>query len=192
VLKRLRAGEKVEIRPRTTGGKNWPPMSFNPQTGLLYFPMLEESMLMQYTAGLPEYKAGTRYTGAETWRVVPKPDEPYGYYGAVDPLTAKAVWKVPLTDADIGMWSGMLTTAGGLIFAGKQTGEFLALDQASGKVLWKFQTGSSVNAQPVTYTHNGRQYVSVLSGIAGGTSVNLRAGNIPRGGSVWTFALFDN
>jgi alcohol dehydrogenase (cytochrome c) len=82
-----------------------------------------------------------------------------------------------------------LCLAGGLIFAGKQTGEFLALDQASGKILWKFQTGSSVNAQPVTYTHNGRQYVSVLSGIAGGTSVNLRAGNIPRGGSVWTFAL---
>ena len=63
------------------------------------------------------------------------------------------------------------------------------MDEANGKVLWKFQTGSSVNAQPITYTHKGRQYVTVLSGIAGGTSVNLRAETIQRGGSVWTFAL---
>lgn len=190
--KRLRAGEKVEIRPRTTGGKNWPPMAFNPKTGLLYAPMLEESMMIQYTPGLPEYKAGTRYTGAETSRVPLKPGEPYGAYGALDPLTAKPKWKVPLTDADIGMWSGMLATAGGLVFTGKQTGEFIALDESSGNVLWKFQTGSSVNAQPVTYTHKGRQYVTVLSGIAGGTSVRLRAENIPRGGSVWTFALMSD
>ena len=67
--------------------------------------------------------------------------------------------------------------------------EFIAMDEDNGNVLWRFQTGSAVNAQPITYTHKGRQYVSVLSGIAGGTSVQLRAENIQRGGSVWTFAL---
>jgi alcohol dehydrogenase (cytochrome c) len=190
--KRLRAGEKVEIRPRTTGGKNWPPMAFNPKTGLLYGPTLEESMMIQYTPGQPEYKAGSRYTGAETSRLPLQPGEAFGAYSAIDPLTAKPKWKVPLHDADIGMWSGMLATAGGLLFSGKQTGEFIAIDQDTGKTVWAFQTGSSVNAQPITYTYKGRQYVSVLSGTAGGTSASLRTEKIQRGGSVWTFALMEN
>ncbi len=189
VSKRLRAGEKVELWPRTTGGKNWPPMAFNPRTGLLYFTRLDESMMIQYNPKLLDYKPGQRYTGAETSRVPLKPGDPFGYYVAMDPLTAKPKWEIPLHDADIGMWAGTLSTAGGLLFTGKQTGEFIAMDEDGGKVLWKFQTGSAVNAQPITYTHKGRQYVSVLSGIAGGTSVRLRAENIQRGGSVWTFAL---
>ena len=187
--KRLRAGEKVELWPRTTGGKNWPPMAFNPRTGLLYFTRLEEGMMIQYNPKLLDYKPGQRYTGAETGRVPQKSGEPFGYYSAIDPLTAKPKWQVPLHDIDIGMWAGTLSTAGGLLFTGKQTGEFIAMDEEGGKVLWKFQTGSAVNAQPITYTHKGVQYVSVLSGIAGGTSVRLRAENIQRGGSVWTFAL---
>jgi alcohol dehydrogenase (cytochrome c) len=189
VAKRLIAGEKVELWPRTTGGKNWPPMAFNPRTGLLYFTRLDEGMMLWYNPKLLDYKPGQRYTGAETVRVPLKPGEPFGYYNAMDPLTGKPKWQIPLHDADIGMWAGTLSTAGGLLFTGKQTGEFLAMDEDNGKVLWRFPTGSAVNAQPITYTHKGRQYVTVLSGIAGGTSVNLRAGNIPRGGSVWTFAL---
>ena len=189
VTQRLRAGEKVELWPRTTGGKNWPPMAFNPRTGLLYFTRLDEGMMLQYNPKLLDYKPGQRYTGAESSRVPLKAGEPFGYYSAIDPLTAKPKWQVPLHDADIGMWAGTLSTAGGLLFTGKQTGEFIAMDEDGGKVLWKFQTGSAVNAQPITYTHRGVQYVSVLSGIAGGTSVRLRAENIQRGGSVWTFAL---
>ena len=189
VSKRLRAGEKVELWPRTTGGKNWPPMAFNPRTGLLYFTRLEESMMIQYNPKLLDYKPGQRYTGAETGRVPLPPGTPFGYYNAMDPMTGKPKWQVPLHDADIGMWAGTLSTAGGLLFTGKQTGEFIAMDEDNGKVLWKFQTGSAVNAPPITYTHKGVQYVSVMSGIAGGTSVRLRAENIQRGGSVWTFAI---
>ena len=86
----------------------------------------------------------------------------------------------------------MLATGGGLLFTGKQTGEFIAIDADTGKTLWQFQTGSGVNAQPVTYTHNGRQYVTVLSGIGGvcrGTPAREQLKNVPHGGSVWTFAL---
>ena len=61
----------------------------------------------------------------------------------------------------------MLATGGGLLFTGKTTGEFIALDADTGQTLWQFQTGSGVNAQPITFTHNGRQYVTVLSGIGG-------------------------
>ena len=53
------------------------------------------------------------------------------------------------------------------MFTGKETGEFIALDVDSGKQVWQFQTGSGINAQPITYTHDGRQYVTVLSGIGG-------------------------
>lgn len=189
VAKRLIAGEKVELWPRTTGGKNWPPMAFNPRTGLLYFTRLDEGMTIHYDPKLLTYKPGQRYTGAVAGRVPLPAGAPFGYYNAMDPMTGKPKWQVPLHDIDIGMWAGTLSTAGGLLFTGKQTGEFIAMDEDNGKVLWKFQTGSAVNAQPITYTHKGVQYVSVLSGIAGGTSVQLRAENIQRGGSVWTFAL---
>jgi alcohol dehydrogenase (cytochrome c) len=75
------------------------------------------------------------------------------------------------------------------LFTGLLTGEVIALDQANGKQLWQFKTGSSINAPPITYTHKGRQYVTVLSGI-GGSQPSRSAGKIvPSGGSVWTFAL---
>ena len=61
----------------------------------------------------------------------------------------------------------MLATGGGLVFTGKLTGEFVALDEDTGKTLWQFQTGSSVNSTAITYTHNGRQYVTIASGLGG-------------------------
>jgi alcohol dehydrogenase (cytochrome c) len=94
---------------------------------------------------------------------------------------------VPLTDLPSSAW--MLATAGGVVFTGKLTGEFLALDSSTGKTLWQFQTGSSVNATAITYTLGGRQYVSIASG-RGGTLANRYAAEaVPAGGAVWTFAL---
>jgi alcohol dehydrogenase (cytochrome c) len=88
-----------------------------------------------------------------------------GHIEAIDPLTGEKKWRMPLMDFQI--WSGMLATGGDLLFTGKETGEFIALDASSGKQLWQFQTGSGINAMPVTFTHKGRQYVTVLSGIGG-------------------------
>ena len=87
----------------------------------------------------------------------------------------------------------MLATGGGLLFTGKETGEFIAIDIDTGKTVWQFQTGSGVNAQPVTYTHNGKQYVTILSGIGGlwWNAARQQLRNVPQGGSVWTFALID-
>ena len=114
---------------------------------------------------------------------------PIGHIDAIDPLTGEKKWRVPLTDLQI--WSATLSTGGGLLFTGKETGEFIALDADTGTQLWQFQTGSGINAQPVTYTHGGRQYVTVLSGIGGlYWNINREAlKNVPQGGSVWTFAL---
>ena len=66
---------------------------------------------------------------------------------------------------------------------------FLALDEATGDTLWQFKTGSSVNSTAITYTHNGQQYVSVASGLGGGLATRYAKGEVPTGGSVWTFAL---
>lgn len=187
VAKRLRAGEQVELQPRWTGGKNWMPMSFNRDNGQVYMAMLEETAIYQINKEMPAYKAGERYTGVTNTTKARAPGEG-GYYGALDPLTAKAKWKI--SSGDLPSWSGMLTTSGGLVFSGKATGEFVAIDQDTGKILWQFQTSSGINAQPITYTLNGRQYVSVLSGLGGGTSAKRETqGKVQPGGSVWTFAL---
>jgi alcohol dehydrogenase (cytochrome c) len=83
----------------------------------------------------------------------------------------------------------MLATGGGLVFTGKLTGEFLALDESTGKTLWQFKTGSSVNSTAITYTHKGRQYVTVVSGLGGILATRYAGRIMPAGGSVWTFAL---
>ena len=86
----------------------------------------------------------------------------------------------------------MLATAGGLLFTGKFSGEFIALDADTGAQLWSFKTSSGINAQPITWTKNGKQYVTVLSGMGGVASARRGLPNtLPLGGSVWTFALFD-
>ena len=118
--------------------------------------------------------------------------EPWGHIDAIDPLTGKQKWRVPLTDHSI--WSAKLVTGGGLLFTGKETGEFIALDIDNGKQVWQFQTGSGINAQPVTFTHNGKQYVTVLSGVGGlywNVARDKLKDTVPQGGSVWTFALID-
>ena len=103
--------------------------------------------------------------------------------------TTKApIGPAPVTNTVLS--AGMLATDGGLLFTGRVNGEFIALDQATGQELWKFKTGSGINSPPITYTHNGRQYVTVLSGIGGVLNRVMKvADRIPTGGSVWTFAL---
>jgi len=125
---------------------------------------------------------------------IPRPHgQPIGHIEAIDPLTAVKKWRTPLYDYQI--WSAMLATGGGLLLTGKETGEFIAVDADTGKIVWEFQTGSGINAQPVTYTHRGRQYVTVLSGI-GGLYWNIAReqlkDKVPQGGSVWTFALIQD
>jgi alcohol dehydrogenase (cytochrome c) len=103
-------------------------------------------------------------------------------------VTGKAEWKVPVTGTVTS--AGMLATDGGILFTGRLNGEFIALDQATGETLWKFKTGSGINSPPLTYTHDGRQYVTVLSGIGGVLNRVMKVADaVPTGGSVWTFAL---
>ena len=185
----IRDMKATEHWPSTRGGKNWPHAAFNPQTGLLYANTLHEGRMYKHLETKP-FKVGERYMFIENLPLPRAADEPLGHMEAIDPLTAQKKWRTPLMDFQI--WSAMLATGGGLLFTGKETGEFIAVDADTGKVIWQFQTGSGINAMPVTYTHQGRQYVTVLSGI-GGLYWNIAReqlkDKVPQGGSVWTFAL---
>jgi alcohol dehydrogenase (cytochrome c) len=189
IAKSIRAGNATEHWPSTRGGKNWPPAAFNPETGLLYANTLHEGRMYKHLEIKP-HVVGQRYQFIENLPLPRAADEPIGYMEAIDPLTAQKKWRTPLMDFQI--WSAMLATGGGLLFTGKETGEFIAVDADTGKIVWQFQTGSGINAMPVTYTHQGRQYVTVLSGI-GGLYWNIARerlkDKVPQGGSVWTFAL---
>ena len=187
VPKRLLAGEQVELWPQTRGGKNWPHAAFNPETGLLYANTMHYASMYKFVPQQP-FVAGTRYQFIEN-KNVPEEGQPLAHMDAIDPLTAQQRWRAPILDHP--QWSAMLATASGLLFTGKETGEFIAVDAETGKIIWQFQTGSGINAQPITYTHNGQQYVTILSGVGGlyWNQAHEALKNVPQGGSVWTFAL---
>ena len=186
--KKLRAGGTIEMYPGIRGAKNWPHAAFNPNTGLLYANTNTGYSTYRFT----EYKGyteGQRYQFIENINSPITPETLAGHIEAIDPMTGKAVWRKPLYGEMIA--SAMLATGGGLLFTGKHTGEVIAIDADNGETLWSFQTGSGVNAQPITWTKNGKQYVTVLSGIGGSASGRRGLPDIALGGSVWTFALFD-
>jgi alcohol dehydrogenase (cytochrome c) len=189
VAKALRqGGEQVELWPSTRGGKNWPHAAFNPETGLLYANTMHRSSLYKHMP-IKDHVVGQRYQFIEN-RPGPIADgEAIGHVDAVDPLTGQPRWRAPLFDHP--HWSALLATGGKLLFTGRETGEFIAMDADTGKTVWQFQTGSGINAMPITYTHDGRQYVTILSGIGGlwWNAAREQLKNVPQGGSVWTFAL---
>ncbi len=184
VYRRFAAGEEVEIWP--SRGTNAVPIAFNPSTGLIYASTWNVPRIQKLDAPKPVQLGGTS-TGVIARQPENKPGDVLGYFLAINPLSGEKKWEIPL--ADLPSSAGMLATGGGLLFTGKLTGEFLALDESTGKTLWQFKTGSSVNSTAITYTYKGRQYVTVLSGIGGIAASRLAASKVPAGGSVWTFAL---
>jgi alcohol dehydrogenase (cytochrome c) len=184
VSKRFAAGEEVEIYP--SRGTNAVPIAFNPNTGLIYASTWNLPRI-QKLATPKAVPIGGNSTGVDARLPETKPGDVLGHWVAMNPLTAEKKWEIPLTDFPSS--SGMLATGGGLIFTGKLSGEFVALDEDTGKTLWQFKTGSSVNATAITYTHKGRQYVTIASGLGGILATRYAAGKMPTGGSIWTFAL---
>jgi len=184
IQKRFLAGEEVEIWP--SRGTNAVPIAFNPTTGLIYASTWNVPRIQKLAESKPTV-IGAQSTGVEARNPDTKPGDVLGHFAAINPLTGEKKWEVPLTDVPSA--AGMLATGGGLVFTGKITGEFVALDQETGKTLWQFKTGSSVNSTAITYTHKGRQYVTIASGLGGILATRYGSRIVPTGGSVWTFAL---
>ena len=187
VSKDAREGKKVVVFPSVLGGKNWEPMSFSPLTGLAYANTL--AFGGRYKTVPATYKAGEWYLGMDLTDLFEFGTGPRGHLKAIDPMTGKAMWEVP---SDIPRFSGVLSTAGGVVFSGQLTGEFEAFDASNGKKLWQFQTGSGIEGQPVTWQQDGVQYVAVTSGYGGVYSLfsgDERLAQVPTGGSLWVFAV---
>jgi alcohol dehydrogenase (cytochrome c) len=185
------AGKNVTVWPSVSGVTNWQHMSYNPNTNLLYINTLHVGMTYEAPEPVPMVPGKPSGPGSVKRTTVLDDPNIRGYLKAVDPMTGKSKWEVPYKSPN---YSSTLSTAGNLVFTGVMTGEFQALDAETGKVLWSFQTPSGIVGQPVTWERDGKQYVTVMSGIGGVYA--LRAGdpnlvNVPAGASIWTFGLFD-
>lgn len=188
-FKRVMAGENVEIWPSGSGGTNWFPMSYSPQTGLAYVNTMNLGTTYQAipAAQVPQLKVGGDFQQVKRTNIAP---EIKGYLNAIDPLTGKSKWQIPFKSPN---WSGTLVTASNIVFSGTMTGDFIAVDAQEGQVLWHFQTSSGIIAPPVTWEQNGKQMIAVLSGIGGVYTPARDPGikNVPKGGSLWAFKLLE-
>ncbi len=179
-----------DVCPNLLGGKNWMPMSYSEQTGLVYIPTLNLCMDMEGIQ--PEYKRGAFYLGVNFDLGKLGKGGHGGGVKAWDPVKQQEVW----FNKDDQPWTGgLITTAGGVAFHGDVKGWFKALDAKTGKVLWKFNTGSGISAAPMTYTLDGKQYIAVVSGrtqsipaFLGALGEKLVAAS-PEGGTMFVFAL---
>jgi alcohol dehydrogenase (cytochrome c) len=156
-------GDGTEIRPTVLGGTNWYPPSFSPKTGLFYVSAWENSK-----SGGPPAAGGGR-GGANTTPMagtalapnVKTEEEGFGVVRAFDPRTLDQKWEFKMNDIT---WAGVLSTAGDVVFSGGREGYFFALDAKTGALLWKMPLGGQVNSGPMSYSVNGRQYISVAAG----------------------------
>ncbi|MET0408469.1 MAG: methanol/ethanol family PQQ-dependent dehydrogenase [Hyphomicrobium sp.] len=160
------------VCPAALGSKDQQPASFSPKTGLFYVPT--NHVCMDYEPFKVSYTAGQPYVGA-TLSMFPGPDKPerMGNFIAWDASKGKIVWSKP---EQFSVWSGALTTAGGVAFYGTLEGYFKAVDQKDGKELFKFKTPSGIIGNAMTYSQGGKQYVAVFSGVGGWAGIGLAAG----------------
>jgi alcohol dehydrogenase (cytochrome c) len=158
----------AKMFPGANGGVEWSPIATDPNHGMAYAINLHQSMT--YTVANAPYPDGKLWLGGAFTEI---PGEPrFGNVSAVNYNTGKIAWQVKTPEPMIG---GILATAGGLLFTGEANGWFKAYDDATGKVLWQFQTGAGVNAPPSSYMVGGKQYVVVGSG--GNAQINSKRGN---------------
>ncbi len=184
VAARLGAGEEVEIYPQR--GTNATLFAFNPRTGLVYLNSWDLPRIQKFVPYTFQ-KLGEPSTAAAGRNPVVKPGDVVGFHVAMNPVTGEMKWKVPIIETPNA--ASVMATGGGLLFTGRPSGEFIALDEETGQTLWQFKTGSSINAPPITYTHKGQQYVTVQSGLGGSVVKRFVGDQVPTGGAVWTFAL---
>jgi quinohemoprotein ethanol dehydrogenase len=156
---RYETGELI-MWPSMMGTHNWQAMSFNPQTGLVYIPYMQ--LGVHFVKKMVKTAPGEASIGAISFTAMKTdPEDGKGALLAWDPVKQKARWKVQHET----FWNGgTLTTAGGLVFQGTPDGYLSAFDADTGKRLWRFYAGLGILAAPISYSVNGKQFISVLVG----------------------------
>jgi alcohol dehydrogenase (cytochrome c) len=154
--------------PAHTGGKNWPPTSYSPHTGLYYIPVIE-SCNKAYSALAPtNFDPSTRqwFLGGAPYFTFddPRSGRITGSVTAIDVSTGVVVRK---WETEFPMLGGILSTAGGLVFTGTADGAVVALDDTTLEEVWRFNTGSAINAPPISYEADGKQYIAIQVGLGG-------------------------
>ena len=167
----------IVVSPGTQGGTNWYPPSYSPRTGLFYVLTWENSggRSAKYDAG--EWKEGQRSTGSSplanatslSTTAAPargrparptaefrKEEEGYGAIRALDPKTGEKKWDFKMVNFTE---SGVLSTAGDLVFGGGMEGNFVALDAKTGELLWHVNLGGPSASGPISYAVDGKQYI---------------------------------
>jgi alcohol dehydrogenase (cytochrome c) len=151
--------EGKRVCPSLEGASNWYSTSFNPATGLYYVQTNDKCGI--FTREPMDWEAGKGYMGGSFKQA---PDEPaQRVLRAIDIRTGRSVWELPQTGT-VDSWGGTLSTAGGLVIFGEDSGALMAADASNGKPLWSFQTNQIWKASPMTYMFDNKQYVAIAAG----------------------------
>jgi quinohemoprotein ethanol dehydrogenase len=179
------------VFPSVLGAHSWPPMSYNPQTGLVYIPSLETGAILADVTKNPGARIHWLDQQMGVTEIVPDKTLSYDYWESLvgklphfkapfskrsllrgilrawDPLTRQVVWEQETSEGYAVLDGGTMTTAGGLVIAGREDGALEAYDAKTGSILKTIQTGSAIMAAPMTFEVGGKQYISVLCGHGG-------------------------
>jgi alcohol dehydrogenase (cytochrome c) len=147
--------EGTLLWPSLAGGSNWYSSAYSPQTNWYYVNAKEQAAI--FHKGEAEFKPGTLFNGGGQRPY--KDEEGSGAVRALDVVTGELKWEYKLT---LPPHAGLMATAGGLVF-GSNENTFFALDARTGGLLWRFETGGYIDANPVTYANEGKQYVAIGS-----------------------------
>jgi len=188
-----RGDEPYDSIPGPFGAHNWHPMSYNPQTGLVYLPaqgvplnLTPEKSVTQNAATPGKFGGTTGWNVGFMLNATPPKAPAFGRLLAWDPVKQKEAWRAEY----VAPWNGgTLTTAGNLVFQGTADGRFIAYNATSGEKLWETPTGTGVVAAASTYMVDGKQYVSVAVGWGGVFGISQRVTELQSPGTVYTFAV---
>ncbi len=167
--------EVVVVAPGGVGGNNWPPSSFDPERNM-YF-VCSQSGTFGITPERAEYKVGERFTGSSA--LITNGLNSPGFLTAYDLSTGEIAWQKEFSDS---CYSGAVSTAGGLVFVGRNEGQLEAYDSETGEPLWSFQTGAGANTTVTPFEDEGEEKIAVY---AGGNSLAAT----PHGENFWVFSL---
>jgi alcohol dehydrogenase (cytochrome c) len=182
-------GETKMVCPHAGGAKNWIPESYNPETKILFVPLVESCMDLIPVGGGGR---GSLTTGVR-WALRPRPDSDgkFGRVEAINLQTREVVWTERHRAPES---SGVLATAGGVVFSGSIDRYFRAYDDRTGKLLWQARLGDVPSNAPISYSVNGRQYIAIGVGNGGAQAATFPV-LVPeiempaRSAAIWVFEL---
>ncbi len=156
---RIPSAEGTYICPGVVGATNWFSPSYNPNTGLFYVMALDGCNLYfasprRFIKGETYYSTGTKVPPGQRFQKI---------LLALSVIDGKPAWRYPQVGRG-DSWGGTMTTASGLVFFGDDAGSLEAVEAATGRPLWHFNTGQTMHASPMTYAVDGIQYVAIAAG----------------------------